>query len=140
MSARATEVCHAFESRHSAEATGLSGLRSRLQVRLLIAAADDGRDLALQPRHVVGALAETPGRESRRGESRLGVGHGDSGRARMIVFPLIRLVGLKAATASSRVETLPMFVRSRPSRTRWTISLSWARSDSTTKSIARPSA
>jgi len=32
-----------------------------------------------------------------------------------------------------------MFVRSRPSRTRWTISLSWARSDSTTKSIARPS-
>ena len=56
------------------------------------------------------------------------------GRTRMIVFPLIRLVGLKAATASSRVETLPMFVRSRPSRTRWTISLSWARSDSTTKS------
>jgi hypothetical protein len=40
----------------------------------------------------------------------------------MIVFPLIRLalicvVGLKAAAASSRVETLPMFVRSRPSRT-----------------------
>ena len=32
------------------------------------------------------------------------------------------------------------FVRSRPSRTRWTISLSWARSDSTTKSTARPSA
>ena len=58
----------------------------------------------------------------------------------MIVFPLIRLVWLKAATASSRVETLPMFVRSRPSRTRWTISLSWARSDSTTKSTARPSA
>jgi hypothetical protein len=27
----------------------------------------------------------------------------------MIVFPLIRLVGLKAATASSRVETVPMF-------------------------------
>jgi hypothetical protein len=26
--------------------------------------------------------------------------------------------GLKAATASSRVETLPIFVRSRPSRTR----------------------
>ena len=49
------------------------------------------------------------------------------GRTRMIVFPLIRLVGLKAATASSRVETLPMFVRSRPSRTRRTISLSWAR-------------
>src|SRR5262244_1609337 len=30
------------------------------------------------------------------------------GRTRMIVFPLIRSVGLKAATASSRVETLPM--------------------------------
>src|SRR6516162_9678681 len=57
----------------------------------------------------------------------------------MIVFPLIRLVWLKAATASPRVETLPMFVRSRPSRTRWTISLSWARSDSTTKSTAKPS-
>src|SRR5712672_2345035 len=57
----------------------------------------------------------------------------------MIVFPLIRLVGLKAATASPRVAMLPMFVRSRPSRTRWTISLSWARSDSTTKSTARPS-
>src|SRR6266849_7590887 len=61
------------------------------------------------------------------------------GRTRMIVFPLRRLVGFKAATASSRVETLPMFVRSRPSRTRWTISLSWVRSDSTTKSTARPS-
>jgi hypothetical protein len=36
----------------------------------------------------------------------------------MIVFPLRRSVRLKAATASSRVETLPMFVRSRPSRTR----------------------
>jgi hypothetical protein len=36
-------------------------------------------------------------------------------------------------------ETSPMFVRSRPSRTRWTISLSWARSDTTTKSTARPS-
>ena len=58
----------------------------------------------------------------------------------MIVFPGRRSVGLKAATASSRVETVPMFVRSRPSRTRWTISLSWARSDSTTKSTARPSA
>jgi hypothetical protein len=38
----------------------------------------------------------------------------------MIVFPLIRSVGLKAATASSSAATLPMFVRSRPSRTRWT--------------------
>ena len=34
----------------------------------------------------------------------------------MIVFPLSRSVGFKAATASSRVETVPMFVRSRPSR------------------------
>src|ERR1700753_846438 len=58
----------------------------------------------------------------------------------MIVCPLIRSVGLKAATASSRVATVPMFVRSRPSRTRRTTSPSWARSDSTTKSIARPSA
>jgi hypothetical protein len=40
----------------------------------------------------------------------------------MIVFPLIRAVGFKAATASSRIETMPMFVRNRPSRTRWTIS------------------
>ena len=47
--------------------------------------------------------------------------------------------GFKAATASSRVAMLPMFVRNRPSRTRWTISLSWARSHSTTKSTAKPS-
>ena len=33
----------------------------------------------------------------------------------MIVLPLTRSVGLKAATASSRVATLPMFVRTRPS-------------------------
>src|SRR5246127_5682465 len=58
----------------------------------------------------------------------------------MIVFPLRRSVGFKAATASSRLAILPMFVRSRPSRTRWTISLSWARSNSTTKSTVRPSA
>ena len=32
----------------------------------------------------------------------------------MIVLPLIRSVGLKAATASSRVATLPMFVRNSP--------------------------
>src|SRR5204862_1296194 len=62
------------------------------------------------------------------------------GRTRMIVFPLRRSVRLKAATASSRVAMLPMFVRSRPSRTRWTISLRWARSGRTTKSIVRPSA
>ena len=41
----------------------------------------------------------------------------------MIVFPLIRSVGLKAATASSRAATLPMFVRTRPSRARLTISV-----------------
>ena len=46
------------------------------------------------------------------------------GRTRMIVFPGRRSVELKAATASSRGETVPMFVRSRPSRTRWTISAS----------------
>lgn len=46
------------------------------------------------------------------------------GQTRMIVFPLRRLVGLKAATASSMLETLPMCVRSRPSLTRWTISIS----------------
>src|SRR5438105_1862028 len=56
----------------------------------------------------------------------------------MIVFPLIRSVRLKAATASSRAATLPMFVRSRPTRTRWTSSLNWARSGTTTKSIVRP--
>jgi hypothetical protein len=44
------------------------------------------------------------------------------GRTRMIVFPLIRSVGLKAATAASRVPTWPMFVRSRPSLTRRAIS------------------
>jgi hypothetical protein len=33
------------------------------------------------------------------------------GRARMIVFPLIRSVWLRAATASSRAAALPMFVR-----------------------------
>ena len=61
------------------------------------------------------------------------------GRTRMIVFPLIRSVGLKAATASSRAATLPMFVRTRPSRARRTISVSWARSVTTTKSTVRPS-
>src|SRR4051794_17651113 len=60
------------------------------------------------------------------------------GRTRMMVFPLIRLVGFRAATASSMLAMLPMFVRSRPSRTRWTISPSWPRSDTRTKSIVRP--
>lgn len=54
----------------------------------------------------------------------------------MIVFPLIRLVGLKTAMASSRVVMLPMFVRNRPYRTRWTILVSLARSGTRTKSIA----
>src|ERR1700722_7415236 len=67
-------------------------------------------------------------------------GIGAHGRTRMTVLPLRRWVGFKAATASSRSTTLPMFVLSRPSRTRWTISVSWARSDSTTKSTAMPSA
>jgi hypothetical protein len=44
------------------------------------------------------------------------------GRTEMIVLPLTRSVGLKAATASSRVAILPMLVRSRPSSTRCTIS------------------
>jgi len=35
----------------------------------------------------------------------------------MIVLPLARSIGLKAATTSPRAATLPMFVRSRPSRT-----------------------
>jgi hypothetical protein len=44
-----------------------------------------------------------------------------SGRTRMMVFPPRRSAEFKAATAS-RVDTLPMFDRSRPSRTCWTIS------------------
>jgi hypothetical protein len=44
---------------------------------------------------------------------------------------LRRPVGFKAAAASSKVEALPLYVRSGPSRTRRTISLNWARSDST---------
>ena len=106
--------------------------------------ADPGRDhagpLADQVLHAPEAAA---------GQNRLlgRVGHrsllaeraGEAG-TRMIVLPLRRSVELNAATASSSVATVPMFVRSRPSRTRWTISPSWARSDSTTKSIARPSA
>jgi hypothetical protein len=38
------------------------------------------------------------------------------GRTRMIVLPLRRSVRLKVVMASSRVATVPMFVRSRPSR------------------------
>src|SRR5947207_13985179 len=54
------------------------------------------------------------------------------GRTRMTVFPGRRSVELKAATASSGGATVPMFVRRRPSRSRWTLSLSWDGSDSTT--------
>jgi hypothetical protein len=79
------------------------------------------------------------GDDDQRGGQNLSPSPSLHGRTWMIVFPERRSVGLKAATASSRVETVPMFVRSRPSRTRSTISPSWARSDSTTKSIARPS-
>ena len=39
----------------------------------------------------------------------------------MIVLPATRSVGFSAATASSSLATLPIKVRSRPSRTRWTI-------------------
>lgn len=46
------------------------------------------------------------------------------GRTRMTVLPLRRSVGLSAGTASSRVATVPMCVRRRPSRTRSTISTS----------------
>src|SRR5258708_21680150 len=74
------------------------------------------------------------------GRPRASMGRVAHGRTRMTVFPLRRSVGFKAATASSRVETLPMFVRRPPSRNPCTHSLSWARSDSTTKSTARPSA
>src|SRR5262249_41367001 len=72
---------------------------------------------------IAGEIARTIGELKRMSSSH--------GRTRMIVFPLRRSVELKAATASSRVETLPMFVRSRPSRARRTISLSWARSGTT---------
>jgi putative transposase len=46
------------------------------------------------------------------------------GHTRMTVLPLRRSVGLSAGTASSRVVTVPMCVRRRPSRTRSTISTS----------------
>jgi hypothetical protein len=48
------------------------------------------------------------------------------GRTQMTVLPTRRSVELKVATASSRAEIFPRSVCSRPSRTRWTISLSWA--------------
>src|ERR1043165_6153683 len=49
------------------------------------------------------------------GRFEVGLGHG---RTRMIVLPVTRSVGLSAAMASSRLATVPMFVRKRPSRTR----------------------
>lgn len=49
---------------------------------------------------------------------------GTQGRTRMTVLPLRRSVGLSTGTASSRVATVPMCVRRRPSRTRSTISTS----------------
>jgi hypothetical protein len=61
------------------------------------------------------------------------------GRPRMIVSSMIRSVGLKAATPSSRAATLARSsaaVRPHPVR----ISPSWARSGRTTRSIAKPSA
>ena len=51
------------------------------------------------------------------------------GRTRMIVFPVRRSVVLKAATATSRVATVPMFVRSRRPAPAGTTSLNGARSD-----------
>src|ERR1041385_8343961 len=56
----------------------------------------------------------------------LGILPSPHGRTRMIVFPLIRSVRLKAAPASSRAASLPMLLRSRPFLTRWTTSLNWA--------------
>src|SRR4051812_23113735 len=103
---------------------------------------DDARPLAQQVLHPPEAAARQDRLLSRVGHRSLlafAERAGEPG-ARMIVFPLRRSVGLRAATASSRVATASMLVRSRPSRTRWTISLSWARLDSTTKSTARPSA
>ena len=93
----------------------------------------DLRELAL---HIPGPASAMPSEGAHPAAAR----EGPAGRTRMIVLPLTRLVGLKAATASSRVATMPMFVRTRPSRARRTISLSWARSGTTTKSTVRPSA
>src|SRR5438552_15688344 len=55
-------------------------------------------------------------------------------------LPLASLGRVESRDGILEVATLPMFVRRRPSRTRWTISLSWARSASTPKSIAPPAA
>lgn len=57
-------------------------------------------------------------------------------RTRMTAFLWIPSFALKVATALSRVATLPMFVRSRPSRTRCTISFNWARYRTITAGVA----
>src|SRR5262249_19011773 len=98
-----------------------------------------GTTLELEPSDVRATVGHQPADPDSAGRAHQ-MGAYPYGRTRMIVFPVIRLVGLKAATASSRVDTLPMFVRSRPSRTRRTISLNWVRWDTTTKSTARPPA
>jgi hypothetical protein len=59
-----------------------------------------------------------------RHDDTVGLFPGAQGRTRMTVLPLRRSVGLSAGTASSRVATVPMCVRRRPSRTRSTISTS----------------
>jgi hypothetical protein len=55
-------------------------------------------------------------------------------------LPRASLGRFEGGDASARVETLPMFVPGRLSRTRRTISISWARSHKTTKSTIKPSA
>ncbi len=45
-------------------------------------------------------------------------------RTRITGFPKRRLVEFKVVIASSSVEISPIFIRNRPSRTRWTISVS----------------
>ncbi len=57
----------------------------------------------------------------------------------MTVFPARRSVELKVATASSRFEILPTFVRSLPSRPAERSRIAGRRSASTTKSSVEPS-
>src|SRR4051794_35208139 len=101
---------------------------------------DDARTLAQQVLHPPEAAARQDRLLGRPSHRSLLAPADRAGRAGTvtIVFPLRRSGGLSALTASSRVATLPMLVRSRPSRSRSTISLSWPLSDSTTKSTARP--
>ena len=115
----------------SAGARSAASVRPRQRQAYGRSAADsDARTAALtHPPQVAGFSARLSPSSARQGPQR---------RTWMIVFPLRRSVELKVATASSRDAMVPMFVRSRPSRTRCTISPSWSRSASTTKSIARP--